>query len=186
MSRVLYIHGFGSCGKGQKSTALTNYFGQGSVDAPDLPPSPDDAVSLLEGMIRENCYTLIVGSSLGGYYATWLAEKYALSAVLVNPSTEPYKTLAPYVGWQKRFCDGALFEFKPDYLQQLESMRSSPLKGRYLVLLQSQDEVLDYRKAHTLYQNHRVIVEYGGNHRFENMEDYLSMIGNFKHATQHN
>jgi len=184
MSGLLYIHGFASCGRGQKSTALTDYFGQESVDAPDLPPSPTDAISLLEQMIQRNHYDLLVGSSLGGYYATWLAEKFGLKAVLINPSTLPYKTLAPYVGWQERFCDGEIFEFKTVYLEQLKLFQTLPQKGQYLVLLQSEDEVLDYHKAKTFYHDHRVIVEYGGNHRFENIEDYLSMIGNFKNATK--
>jgi len=120
MSGLLYIHGFASCGRGQKSTALTDYFGQESVDAPDLPPSPTDAISLLEQMIQRNHYDLLVGSSLGGYYATWLAEKFGLKAVLINLSTLPCETLAPYVGWQERFCDGEIFEFKTVYLEQLK------------------------------------------------------------------
>jgi predicted esterase YcpF (UPF0227 family) len=147
MSRLLYIHGFASCGKGQKSTALTDFFGRENVDAPDLPPSPIDAVALLETELSKGCYSLLVGSSLGGYYAAWLAEKYALKAVLINPSTEPYETLRPYVGWQKRFCDGEVFEFKEVYLRQLRELGIIPQKGVYLVLLQSGDEVLDYRKA---------------------------------------
>ena len=182
MAEVLYIHGFSSCGAGQKSTALTDFFGSGSIDAPDLPPSPNDAMTLLEHMIDKNHYSMLVGSSLGGFYATWLAEKFGLKAVLINPSTQPYETLAPYVGWQKRFCDGEVFEFKAVYLEQLKQYRAVPEYGSYLVLLQSEDEVLDYRKAKAYYQNERVIVEYGGNHRFENIEDYLSMIGNFKDA----
>jgi len=153
------------------------------VDAPDLPPSPLEAIALLEEMMRHKTYALIVGSSLGGYYATWLAEKYALKAVLINPSTLPYETLKPYVGEQKRFCDGQPFMFEERDLEALKRFQALPQKGRYLVLLQSEDEVLDYRKAKQYYQDHRVIVEYGGNHRFENIADYLSMIGNFKHAT---
>jgi len=183
MSGLLYIHGFASCGRGQKSTALADYFGQGSVDAPNLPPSPTDAVSLLERMVEEKRYKLIVGSSLGGYYATWLAEKYGLKAVLITPSTVPFETLTPYVGVQERFCDGEPFIFEAAYLEALKTFQVMPKRGRYLVLLQSEDEVLDYRKAQKFYQDHRVIVEYGGNHRFENITDYLSMIGNFKHAT---
>jgi len=183
MADVLYIHGFASCGKGQKSSVLSEYFGKKHMDAPDIPPSPFAAASLLEEMISSGEYMLLIGSSLGGFYATWLAEKYGLKAVLVNPSTEPYETLAPYVGWQERFCDGKAFEFKPLYLEELKQLQEIPKRGTYLVLLQSGDEVLDYKKAKRYYRNERVVVEYGGNHRFENIEDYLSMIGNFKDAT---
>ncbi|MCF6205453.1 MAG: hypothetical protein L3J47_00975 [Sulfurovum sp.] len=182
MSKILYIHGFGSCGSGQKSTVLRHYFGKENVDAPDLPPSPKDAIALLESMIEGGSYALLVGSSLGGFYATWLTERYGGKAVLLNPSTEPYMTLASHTGWQKRFCDGEVFEFKPIYLEQLKQFRLLPQSGDYLVLLQSGDEVLDYQKAHHFYEKHRIIVEYGGNHRFENIDDYLCMIGNFKNA----
>ena len=73
-----------------------------------------------------------------------------------------------------------MFELKPIYLEQLKTLQSVPQKGEYLVLLQSEDEVLDHTKAQSLYNKHKVIVEYGGNHRFENIDDYLSMIANFR------
>ena len=180
MSKILYIHGFASCGKGNKSLALQGCFGADNVTALDLPPSPIDAISMIEEMLDSSHYDLLIGSSLGGFYATYLAEKYQMKAVLVNPSTQPWETLAPYVGWQKRFCDEEVFEFKSVYLEQLKMLQSVPQKGKYLLLLQSEDEVLDYTKAQSLYNKHKVIVEHGGNHRFENIDDYLSMIANFK------
>lgn len=180
MSNVLYLHGFASCGKGHKSTTLKAYFGSEAVDAPDLPSSPLEAIRVLETQLHQQTDTLLVGSSLGGFYATYLAEKYGHKAVLVNPSTEPWNTLSSYVGWQKRFCDHQMFEFKSEYLAELKSLQVVPKEGKYLVLLQSGDEVLDYTKAQSLYNAHRIIVEMGGNHRFENIDDYLSMIENFK------
>ena len=179
MPSLLYLHGFASCGRGQKSTALARYFGKENVFAPDLPYAPDEAIAYLDGLLASQHFDLLAGSSLGGFYATFLAEKYAHKAVLLNPSTRPYETLAPYVGEQRRFCDGERFSFEAAYLQQLNQYVATSEKGKYLVLLQSGDEVLDYRIAKRKYKNQRVIVEYGGNHRFENIEDYLSMIGNF-------
>jgi len=184
MKKILYIHGFGSCGIGNKSTQLRAYFGEASVIAPDLPASPLLAISLLEVIIREQNVDLIIGSSLGGYYATYLAEKYRLKAVLLNPSTVPYRTLQPYVGTHKRFCDQAPFEFKEKYLDDLYTLQIRPEKGAYLVLLQSKDEVLDYTKAESFYSKHRVVVEYGGNHRFENLHDYLLMIKYFRNPSK--
>jgi len=179
MLKILYLHGFASCGEGNKSTLLKSYFGAGNVIAPDLPPSPVDAIESIEKMLESSKFDLLIGSSLGGYYATYLAEKYRMKAVLLNPSTQPWKTLASYPGWQKRFCDEEAFEFKSIYLEQLKVLQTAPDKGKYLLLLQSKDEVLDYTKAQSLYNTHQVIVEYGGNHRFENIDDYLSMIENF-------
>ena len=159
---------------------LKAYFGESGVIAQNLPYAPKEAIDVLDKLIVSENIDLLVGSSLGGFYATYLAEKHRLKAVLLNPSTQPWKTLAPYVGMQKRFCDDEPFKFKKSYLKEMKSLKVSPLKGRYLVLLQSEDELLDYTKAQTLYNTHNVVVEYGGNHRFENIDVYMSMIRKFR------
>ena len=180
MRKILYLHGFGSCGVSNKTTTIKAYFGKNNVLSPDLKASPLEAIAQIEQTVHNMQEYLLIGSSLGGFYATYLAEKYGLQAVLINPSTQPWKTLAPYVGIQKRFCDEQVFDFKKSYLEALKTLQVLPQKGQYLLLLQSEDEVLDYTKAQSLYNKHRIIVEHGGNHRFENIDDYLSMIENFK------
>ncbi|HIP28714.1 MAG TPA: hypothetical protein EYG82_06010 [Sulfurovum sp.] len=180
MLKILFLHGFSSCGRGNKSKMLKAYFGESAVIAQNLPYSPHEAIETLDKLIASEKIDLLIGSSLGGFYATYLAEKHRLKAVLLNPSTQPWKTLAPYVGMQKRFCDDEPFKFKKAYLKELKSLKVNPLKGRYLVLLQSEDELLDYTKAQSLYNTHHVIVEYGGNHRFENIDVYMSMIRKFR------
>jgi len=179
MPKILYLHGFASCGEGNKSLELKSCFGADNVIAPDLPPSPLDAIQMIEEILNATRFDVLTGSSLGGFYATYLAEKYRMKAILLNPSTEPWETLSSYVGWQKRFCDEEVFEFKAVYLEQLRTLHVTPEKGKYLLLLQSGDEVLDHTKAQSLYNRHKIIVEYGGNHRFENIEEYLSMIEKF-------
>ena len=180
MSKILFLHGFSSCGKGNKSQTLKAYFGEKELIANNLSYAPLDAIDELEHIIQTQEVDLLIGSSLGGFYATYLAEKYAMKAVLLNPSTEPWQTLLPYVGWQKRFCDEEVFEFKASYIEAFKTLKVAPEKGNYLVLLQSEDELLDYTKAQSLYNKHKVIVEYGGNHRFENVDAYLSMIEKFR------
>ena len=180
MLKILFLHGFSSCGRGNKSKMLKAYFGESGVIAQNLPYSPHEAIATLDKLIESEKIDLLVGSSLGGFYATYLAEKHRLKAVLLNPSTQPWETLAPYVGLQKRFCDDEPFEFKKTYIEELKSLQVLPLKGRYLVLLQSDDELLDYTKAQSLYNTHHVVVEYGGNHRFENIDVYMSMIRKFR------
>jgi predicted esterase YcpF (UPF0227 family) len=180
MSKILYLHGFGSCGEGNKSGALRAYFGEEKILSPDLPYAPQDVITYIEKLIANEKVTLLIGSSLGGFYATYFAEKFSLPAVLLNPSVTPWQTLEKHIGWQERFCDGEVFELKAVYLQQMKSMRVNPQSGYYLVLLQSGDEVLDYRMAKSFYQEHKVVVEYGGTHRFENITWYLSMIEAFR------
>jgi len=179
MSKILYIHGFASCGQGNKSQLLQSRFGVERVIAPDLPPSPIDAIEMIEEILKSEPIDLLIGSSLGGFYATYIAEKHGMKAILINPSTQPWETLASYTGWQERFCDEEVFEFKPIYLEQLKMLQTAPKQGKYLLLLQSEDEVLDYTKAQSLYNRHKIIVEYGGNHRFENLDEYISMIEKF-------
>jgi len=175
--KIIYIHGFKSCGEGKKSKALKRFFN--NVISPDLPFSPKEAVNYLEKLIDKN--TLLIGSSLGGYYSIYLAEKHNLKAVLINPSLKPYKTLKNYVGVQYRYCDNKKFKWKKKYLKELKQLKASPKNAKYLLLLQTGDEILNYKHALKRFKNKKakIIVEYGGNHRFEHIEDYLCMIKNF-------
>jgi predicted esterase YcpF (UPF0227 family) len=179
--KILYIHGFGSCGKGgsRKVEVLEEIFPE--VIAPTLPPKPTQALALLESLIDRE--TRLVGSSLGGFYALLLADRHNLPAVLINPSLKPWKTLKNRVGVNYRFCDGEPFYWKEKYLKELKGLKlDRDPAGEFLVLLQSGDEVLNYKKALKFFRplpNSRVVVEFGGTHRFENLADYKSLIQNF-------
>ena len=175
---ILYIHGFGSCGDSNKTRILRGYFGDDALLAPDLPVDPDEAVLFLKTLMEQNEIQMLVGSSLGGYYADYLAETYGIRSVLINPSTKPYETLAAYVGINRRWCDNAPFEWKYDYLEALKKYATGEMKHAVprLVLLQSADEVLDYRIAAKKYSDTEVVIEEGGSHRFENLGDYLEAI----------
>lgn len=179
---ILFLHGFASCGSGNKSLLLRQWFGADQLLAPDLPADPLAAIELAGQLIAEHPVDLLVGSSLGGYYATWLASRHLLPALLINPSTRPYETLSGYIGRQRWWCRDESFDWSDQHLQDLRRFRIACPGGRYLVLLQSGDEVLDYRLARDYYANQRVIIEQGGNHRFENLSDYRSMIEAFRHA----
>ena len=176
--KLLYIHGFASCGIGVKST-LVNDCLEATLFRPDLPFDPHVSVSALSALIEQEGIDALMGSSMGGYYATYLAEKYRLKAILINPSTKPYETLRTYLGTNRRFCDEAPFEWRREYLDALKAYDTEPKNGEYLVLLQSEDEVLDYALALKRYEHFKVVVEYGGNHRFENLNEYLCMIASF-------
>jgi len=181
MKQIIYIHGFRSCGLGIKSRTVKSYFNVKAITmAPDLPFSPKKAVKFLEEIITPD--TILIGSSLGGYYAIYLAEKYNLKAILINPSLKPYKTLKPYVGTQYRYCDNKPFKWKKSYLKDLKKYKTKPKHGKYLVLLQTNDEVLNYKKTLKKFKNlpsAKIVVEYGGNHRFENLGEYMCMIESF-------
>ena len=186
MDRILYIHGFASCGDSTKTRLLKQYFGSEKVLSPDVPVVPDEALAFLKGVIEENAIRLLVGSSLGGFYATKLAAEYGIDAVLINPSVHPYRTLAAYVGTNHFWCSGEPFEWKREYLHQLARIAQALAlpQSRLLVLLQTGDELLDYRIAQDVYRDYDVVVEEGGNHRFENLEEHLDRIGRFRSASK--
>ncbi|WP_345977171.1 YqiA/YcfP family alpha/beta fold hydrolase [Sulfurimonas sp. HSL3-7] len=179
---ILYLHGFASCGNSTKTQLLKKYFGENNVLSPDLPVDPHEAIDFIRRQIFDNDIDLIIGSSLGGFYATYFVEQYGIKTVLINPSTQPFITLAPYVGTNHYWCSGDAFEFTRDHLNSLFEFAVGRLNDpkRYLVLLQTGDEVLDYTKAQEKYEGSAIIVEEGGNHRFENLDDYLDKIKRFR------
>lgn len=175
---MLYIHGFASCGDSNKTRLLKARFGEDEVLSPDIPVDPNEAIGYLRTLIELHRPQLLLGSSLGGYYADFLAEAYRVRTVLINPSTRPYETLEAYVGTNTRWCDGTPFVWQRDHVEALRKYDvAHPDAGlKKLVLLQTGDELLDYRLAAAKYKDFDVITEEGGNHRFENLVDYLDRI----------
>ena len=178
---ILYIHGFASCGDSSKSRLLKQAFGAHNLLAPDIPVEPDAAMAFLSSLMERGDITLLVGSSLGGFYATALSARYGIGAVLINPSCHPFQTLVPHVGTNTFWCSGESFEWKSGYLLQLARMAETMRlpDSEVLVLLQTGDEVLDWRVAAEVYREYEVVVEEGGNHRFENLGEYVERIRAF-------
>lgn len=179
---ILFIHGFASCGLGDKSRALIRHFGRDAVLTPDLAHDPGAAAAQLEALVAAHDIDLLVGSSLGGHYATWLNRRHCLPAVLMNPAVAPQLLLAAYLGEHRRWCDGAPFRLTRRHLETFAGQVRPRLRPdeRYLVLLQAGDELLDYRVAAGYYRGHRVVVQPGGSHRFENLPAYLPQIEAFR------
>lgn len=175
---ILFIHGFGSCGWGGKSLALRRHFGVGRVLAPDLPFHPQDAVQHLTALRHRYPIRALVGSSLGGFYATWLNGLDPLPTVLVNPAMHPHEKLKEHTGSHRRWCDDMPFEVGLDYLDSLRQLDRSTLGPgeRYLVLLQEGDEVLDYREAADYYRDKDLRILPGGSHRFDDFPSHLPEI----------
>ena len=146
--------------------------------APDLPHQPTRAIALVEALIAQapNKPSL-VGSSLGGYYATYLAERHDLKAVLINPAVAPYRLLAPLLGAQQNFYTGETYEFTAQHLAELHNLEIEPLHPEhYLLLVQTGDEVLDYRNAVARYAGAKQYVIPGGDHGFQHLEHYWDEI----------
>ena len=182
---ILFVHGFASCGIGEKSKTLLRHYGHDRVLTPDLSFRPAEAAGQLEDLLDSYPVDLIVGSSLGGHYATWVNRNRPRPTVLINPAVRPSRLLSAYCGTHQRWCDDQPFELTDADIRTLSTQFRPELTPaeRYLVLLQSGDEVLDYRLARDYYQAHRVIVGSGGNHRFENLADYLPVIDSFRNSS---
>jgi len=179
---IIYIHGFGSHGLGSKANAFKTYFkekGEAFL-APSLSYIPDLAIHTLEELIKSNKDVKLIGSSLGGFYALYLAQKYGLKAVLVNPSIYPYITLEKVLGEAPSFYDESHFEWKQSHLEMLKKYETdSVIQEDIMLLLQKGDETLDYREAVAKLPNAKQIVEEDGSHSFDGIERYFIEVDGF-------
>ena len=186
--KLLYLHGFNSSPQSQKALLISQYMVEHNCSqqliCPQIPVVPEEAKSFLEHLVENTLEVSplsFVGSSLGGYYATYLAEKYSGPAVLINPSVKPFETLMPYLGENKFYFDDGCWEFNESHIQQLKEMYVEEITDakRYFVLLQTGDETLDYREAESKNKNGHCIVEQGGDHSFTHLERYIPQIMQF-------
>lgn len=185
ISSILYLHGFCSSPASWKVGVLRDALdarGQGyRLLCPTLSPVPDEAIAQAEAIIDSRVGPLtLVGSSLGGYYATWLAEKHLLRAVLINPAVVAPISLEKYLGPQTNLYTGESFEFTEQHLAQLRAMEAPQITpGRYFLLAEKGDEVLDYRDAVRRYAGCRQEIFEGGDHSFTRFPEILPQLFEF-------
>ncbi|MBL0711959.1 MAG: esterase YqiA [Colwellia sp.] len=199
---ILYIHGFNSSALAIKAKEAEQYFHENLPEVnfvcPQLATSPRAAIEQLENIDQQtetnqqgtyqqgthNAWSFI-GSSLGGYFAAYLAEKYQAQAVLVNPAVKPFELLKDYIGEQKNPYTNIVYQVTDQQIIDLKALEQSApnfddkQKNNYLVMVQTGDEVLDYQQAVEKYQHCRLIVEEGGDHSFEGFDKKLPMIADF-------
>ncbi len=184
---IVYLHGFNSSPLSSKACQLRDYLSElGREDeyyGPALSNSPREAMAQVESMLLDSPAVPItlVGSSLGGFYVTYLAEKYDWKAVLVNPAVHVHALLRPALGPQTNWYTGEQWVLTEDHLAELAALDVAQITRpeRYLLLLQTGDEVLDYRDAVSYYAGARHIIEVGGDHGFVDFSRHLSTILDF-------
>lgn len=183
---ILYLHGFLSSPASSKARRLHEHMAERGLESEfwcgQLPVSASAAVSLLESVIGD-CPTppTLVGSSLGGFYATWLAEKHDLKAALINPAVLAPLSLSRYLGVQMPFHGGEPFEFTEAHIQELRALQLPRIARpeNYWLLLEEGDEVLDYRDALKYYGGVRQTVFPGGDHGFSRFDAQLEGLLRF-------
>ena len=184
---IAYLHGFNSSARSHKAQVLGKFLAAqglgGEYACPDLPPLAEDAMRVIERLPlgRGTC---LVGSSLGGYYATWLAEKHGCRAVLINPAIDPHVGLRAYLGPQKNLHTGEPYELTEAHLRDWEKLYVRQLTpARYLLLVETGDEVLDYRRAVERYAGAQQVVLDGGDHSLQSFPLQLPRILEFSRAS---
>ncbi|EAR84874.1 esterase YqiA (macronuclear) [Tetrahymena thermophila SB210] len=180
---LIYVHGFGGSGFSNKGQILRSRFQ--NVASLSLPQIPNLAIHNLEQFIqymdKKEYDPVLVGSSLGGFYSIYIGEKYNLKTILINPSIQPYLTAKNYIGMNKSFYDQSLYEWNTNHTDSLHQYEVKNIKDqtKYLLMLTTQDEILDYRVAlQKLPQAHKDIYE-GGDHEYKILPQKLDVIQNF-------
>lgn len=187
LKMIVYIHGFNSSPSSHKSNQLRQRLAglgrETEFSCPALPHRPAEAMALLEREITREPVDAVtlVGSSLGGFYATVLTEKYGVRSVLVNPAITPHEGLRDYLGPQKNLYTGEEYVLTEEHLAQLAALRvQKPARlENYLLLHTTGDELLDWRTAVDHYRGCRQVVVQGSDHGFEEFGDYLDIVLEF-------
>lgn len=185
---IIYLHGFRSAPASNKAQTLKQRMAERGLAhafwCEQLPHVPARAIALIEHALLDardrnpGRAPTLVGSSLGGYYATFLAERHGLRAVVVNPAVVAPLDLEAWVGRQTNLYTGEAFDFTMEHIDQLRALDTGPLAdpSRYWLLAEKGDEVLDYRHAVEKYRGARQTVLDGGDHGFSRWTDYLDGI----------
>jgi hypothetical protein len=181
---LLYLHGFRSSPRSFKARVVQERLEQAGLGerliCPQLPASPKAAVDLALALVERlaPANLAIVGSSLGGFYATWLAERLGVRAAVINPSVDPTRNLDKHVGVTTAWHSDEPFEFRQEYIGELHDLRVARITRpeRYFLLAATGDEVLDYRDMVAHYAGARQHVIEGSDHAISEFPQYVDEV----------
>lgn len=181
---ILYLHGFRSSPQSMKARVTGERMAQLGRSreflCPQLPASPKLAMELAFGLVQgvPAGELAIIGSSLGGYYATSMAERLGCRAVLLNPATSAYTDLEQHVGITTEYHSDKPFEFKREYIDELRALAVDRITRpeRYFLIAASGDEVLDYRAMLAHYAGARQHLIEGSDHAISEFPQYVDEV----------
>lgn len=181
--QVVYIHGFNSSPSSFKAQQLRSAWRQLNLPEehlliPELHHHPERAIAQLQEAIAQLQQPVLIGSSLGGYYATYLAQQHHLKALLINPAVRPHLLFEDFTAEQENLYSGERWLLTESHMQALAALEVAPPQDaqRFCVWLQSGDETLDYCLAEQYYQGCSVHVEQGGDHSFQRFAEHLPAL----------
>ncbi len=191
MKELIYIHGFNSSPASKKACETQAWLAAHHpglrLQLPRLPFDPEAALTELEACLaRCDSPPGLIGSSLGGFWATLLAERHGLRAVLINPAVHPHVLLRHYLGENENYHTGERYTLSARHMDFLAQQELQVLQRpeRLWVLLQTGDETLDYRQAALYYAACLLDVQPGGNHSYEGYTQRLPEIYAFLSQTR--
>ena len=184
--KLLYLHGFNSSPESNKAKIFSNFLSKNNsikVLIPNLPNSPKDTIELLSSIVeKENSQISIIGSSLGGLYASFISEKYKIKSVVINPVVPNHlKKMESIIGEHINFHTKKKNFFSQSNYNELFDCSINKLTNplNHLCLVQLGDEVLDHTLTLEYFKNSFALIENGGNHQFDSFEEYLLLILDF-------
>ncbi|TAK96268.1 MAG: alpha/beta fold hydrolase [Aquabacterium sp.] len=187
-THILYLHGFRSSPKSFKAQMLARHVAhlneQGIAlnwRCPQLPPSPAQAWALIEQTTADwpTSDMVVIGSSLGGFYATALAEQRGCRCAVINPAVEPARDLARYIGEQTAFHDpDAHFFFRAEFIDEFKAIARYPVTRpeRYWALIAKGDEVLSWEEMSQRYQGCELHLLEGGDHAVSDFAQHMPAL----------
>ncbi len=183
----LYLHGFLSSPLSKKALQTIEFCkrsGWGShICVPEMKNGPAETISELRTIIdaRDDFDIMLIGSSLGGFYSTFLSEEYDLPAVLINPAVRPFDAPETMLGEHRNYYSDNIHIVTEEHLRELLQLEKSTLKNpnNFWVLLQTGDEVLDYRHSVGKYGASNCLIRDKGSHSYDNFESELPAVFEF-------
>ena len=191
ITHLLYLHGFRSSPQSAKARRVAQWMQAHRPDVtwwcPQLPPSPQLAMALLVDGAADwpTDSSAVIGSSLGGFYATALAEHNGWPAVLFNPAVNPARDLAKHIGETTAWHSDEPFFFRPEFVAQLQALMPAAITRpeRYLAVIAKGDEVLDWREMRSRYAGCRINLLEGGDHALSDFDAHLPEVLAFLQLT---
>ena len=183
---ILYFHGFKSSSKSSKAQSIKNFIAKNTKNTkiiiPDLDDNFQNAHNQIEELIRLSGSNIVfMGSSLGGYYASYFSQKLKKKAVLINPAVHPLKDFEVHLGENENYSSGNKFNISSKEISFIRTLsyKKLPIPNDLLILLESGDEILKYNKSASYFSGAYIDIAFGGNHSYSSFKSKFHKIQKF-------